>query len=350
MKKVSIILTSLLLIILTSIGIMSCQKDNANNELAIPKEPLGTEILERILDFKNKVEFYKTHPNTRDAFYVSTVEAVWNLESLFNYTYAYPELCYGETVTIDTIMHLPVNDNDSVLMSDLVLFYGNMFEAVRDIYKSVTLPNKQFVILDVEEGFHNQSFVNVVLHTVQGSVTVPPLGPSSPNIGPFPPNVSWGYGENMGNSLGQHIGEMDAADTLSILLNAELVPVAPEGYCYVYVGINYKQTGENLYPFSHPFYPNLGPYCEFYKENPVFPDDYWLTPDQMNFHYLGEKHLITNILPYEDPAIHPDKNIFFIEIEDYADNDLSAIGHRTKVWFGYELMISENDKDKEVLD
>lgn len=351
MKRFSITLAALAMAALTMAGVLSCQKEKTSiKEESQTDDTQSIAILNRIQEFKYQVEYYSKHPEEKSSQYLCVEDAVWNLEALFNYTYAYPELCYGQTVSIDTIMHLPLSANDSIKMYDLVTFYGCMFEAVRDIYRSVTLPDKQFIILDVEEGHPQSGYVEIVLNTMQGSVVPSTNEPDPSNALTFPSGVSWWYGENLGNSNGQHIGVMDAADTLSMVLNAELVPVAPQGVTYVYTYVTTLDTQEDSYPFSHPAFPDLGPYCEFYKENPSYPVDYWLTADQMNFHYLGEKHLLTNILPYENPSIPSIKTLFFISIEDYELEQPHRIGHNTTAKYGLQTGMSDHEKDKENLE
>ena len=350
MKRTAFILTALAVLALA--GLVSCQKENTDARTGAKQVYKENDVIARIMEFKEQVEHYNGRPGSRDAIYVSVDEAIWNLEALFNYTYAYPELCYGQTVSIDTVLNLPLSSNDSVSVSDLAAFYGTMHAAVSAIYNSVTLPDKQFVVLDVEEGLHQTGCVLVRLNTLQGSVLEAPVTGhyEPPYMGPFPMGVSWWYCCNGGNSLGQHIGGLDAADTLGMVLNAELVPVAPNGGTYVYTSIMTKATNENVhYPFSHPLYPQLGPYCEFHKENPVYPDDYWLTWEQMNFHYFGERYLVTEVLPHVSPAIPLAHVLFFVQVEAYDDDLPPKIGHKTTARYGLRTLVGGNDRDRSVL-
>ena len=333
-------------------GLVSCQKEKTDEGQTTQQNPTDKAVVERIKEFKRQVEYHKSHPGLRDATCVSVEEAVWNLEALFNFTYAYPELCYGKTVAADTVLSLPLSANDSVRMTDLVTFYGMVYAAAAAIYQNVDLPDKQFIVLDVEEGECQSSHVAIHLHTLQGRVVAPSLNPQSPSYaGPFPTGISGGYTENMGNSQGQHVHELCAADTLSMVLNAELVPVAPEGCWYSYTGIVSRITDENThYPFSHSLYYNVGSYCEFYKENPVNPDDFWLTSSQMNFHFFGERSLVLDTLPSIYPVILPEKELFFINIENYDENSTSAIGHKTTARYGIRVCCSGGDGDKEPLE
>ena len=304
----------------------------------------GEATIERIMDFKQQMEEAKANPGMKSSVYMSVDDAVWNIEALFNLTYAYPELAYGKTVDCDTTLYLPVSANDSVSINDLSTFYGQMLNAVQAIYRSVDLDDKQFLILDVEAGEHNGNMQAIGLHTVQGSERGTPLTPPDPPQpwrGPFTNSPAWYYGANGGNNQGIEPMDCDAADTLSGMLNAVLVAHAPENYEYIYTGIMTKQSnGCQQYTFSHDWFPDISPdYCEFYRENPT-PGDYWLDADLLNFHYYGETQLILDILPNELPhAVPADKNLFKIVVEDCNSTDPERIWHHTYAYYGDRAVI-----------
>lgn len=192
MKRTAFILTALAVLALA--GLVSCQKENTDARTGAKQVYKENDVIARIMEFKEQVEHYNGRPGSRDAIYVSVDEAIWNLEALFNYTYAYPELCYGQAVSIDTVLNLPLSANDSISMEDMVSFYGMMHVAVSAIYGSVTLPDKQFILLDVE-GQRQADAVRIRLNALQGSVSRSDFNHETPPYaGPFPMGVSWWYG------------------------------------------------------------------------------------------------------------------------------------------------------------
>ena len=343
---------AIMIVATTAAFLIGCKKDDSTttaadtptaNELA-----RGEATLAKIMNFKQQVEYYRAYPNVKDGATMSIDEAVWNIEALFNLTYSYPELSYGRTVTADTVLFLPLQADNSVLLTDLSVFYGQMYEAVSAIYHSVNLDSKQFLILDVEEGIPSGDRLPVTLHSVQGTVKgIPPTPPSPPSpwMGPF--EEGWYYGENLGDEEGDFIDVMDATDTLSRLLNAVLVPVAPEGCSYFYTNVKMKELGSDSYvPYTHNLYPNLGPYCEFYKENPTTLCDFLLNTDMMNFHYFGECYLVQNHLRYYvNEPIPTYYYLFQISIMDLSytnNNNLYVIKHHTKAWYGNREVVQDN--------
>lgn len=345
MKTNKLIITiSTVVIMASTIVVVSCKKEQAPTAQQHNKSTLA-----RIMDFKRQLEEVELNPNNRTITYMSIPDAIWNVEALFNVTYAYPDETYGQTVCCDTTLFLPICANDSVSLADLALFNGQMYEAVLALYQAAVLENKQFLILDVEDGGRIGNQQTIELHTVQGSLKGDQPQPDPPQMWePFEEGFLWYYGEGHANSAGAPV---DAADTLTGMLNAILVNKAPEGSEYYYTNVMSKHTqlGENV-PNPYPGYPDVTPrYCEFYKENPT-AQDYGLNSDQMNYYYFGERHLVKDILPND--AMHPvpsDHKLFHIIVEDQRiDSSTLLIGHHTTALYGLQFMVSQDSIGKEV--
>ena len=347
MKRLYLLLVTLLVASM-AITTVSCKKEQTTTDTA-----QGEATLARIMDFKQQVDYYKAHPDVKDGEAVTLDEAIWNIEALFNLTYSYPELSYVRTETADTVLYLPVGADNTVLLTDLTVFYGQMYEVISDIYHSIELDSKQFIILDVELGERLGSQQAVRLHSVQGSAKgIQPPTPQPVVWAPFAEGPAWYYGENLGQRDGSFYLEMDAADTLANKLNAILVPKAPHGQAYIYTEIRKKELPSNyLIPFSHNLYQ--GEYCEFYMENAT-EEDKLLSTSQMNFQYYGERHLIMDILPnYEDESqsqIPSDFKLYVVTIEDYkiSTGQSLTIWHHTKAYYGqretiyYNIIVKSN--------
>ena len=340
MKKRNLFITIALVIVAATVAFVSCKKEQVPIAQNQDKSTLA-----RIKDFKRQLEAIELNPDSRTVTYMSIPDAVWNIEALFNYTYAHPNDAYGQTVCCDTTLNLPVCSNDSVSLVDLNVFNGQMYEAVLSLYQAAVLDNKRFLILDVEAGVRNGNLQAIELNTVQGSVKgeQPQIDPPHP-WAPFAEGILWFYGEDHENSIGYPV---DAADTLTGMLNAVLVKKAPEGSEYIYTQIKRKQTeiGEtHLNP--HSGYQNVSPrYCEFYKENPI-GDDYWLDSDQMNYYYFGERSLVLDTLPNDAydplPARHA---LFHVIVEDFETKEneiVLSIGHHVRAYYGYMDVIQDS--------
>lgn len=337
MKKRSLLFKTLLVAVIVFTTV-SCKKEQATIDTS-----QGEATLARIMNFKQQVDYYKANPAIKDGESVTLDEAIWNIEALFNLTYAYPELSYGRTETADTVLYLPIGSDNTVLLTDLTVFYGQMYEVISDIYHGIELDNKQFVILDVEAGDMLSNQQAIKLHSIQGSVKGIPPYPNIPQPQmwePFEDGISWYYGEDVGNNAG--INDIDAADTLSGLLNATLIPKAPYGFTYIYTRTITKELRDGyLHEYSNNAYPDCGPYCEFYKENPT-EEDKWMNSDMMNFHYFGERHLVKDVLPnYGDTPVPSSHRLCNVYIREWNDRTTNKIYHHTQATYGFRDVIGE---------
>ena len=352
MKKTSFLVTILLVIMAAAVAVVSCKKESPSampinqGQTSVSSNTTAESTIARIMDFKGQMEYYRAHPDTRDGESTIVEDAIWNMEALFNLTYAYPELAYNHTVVCDTVLYLDIDADGTVPLSRLTAFYDEMHDVVAALYHGLDIDNKQFLILDVEEGERQGGSLAVGLHSVQGSVRGKDPGPDEPipYPGPFADSISWYFGENGGNSLGQFLDQKDAADTLMGMLNARLIPVAPEGCEYYYTNTVLKQTTSSeqyLYPYGG--FPNIDPrYCEFYKVNPT-NEDYWLDSERMNFHYFAERYLVLTVFPTntESPVVPSGHSLFQVIIEDYSGfNSHRFIGHHTTALYGHRELIS----------
>lgn len=353
MKQRNLTIFLLSATLFATLTLSSCKKESTgtNNRTSETIDAQAEGTLKRIMDFKEQLEYYRACPDLRDGASVTLDDALWDVEALFNLTYAYPELAYAHTVVCDTVLFLDVEADNTVPFNRLTAFYDEMHGVVSTLYHGLDIDNKQFLILDVEEGEREGDAVAVRLHSVQGSVRGGDGFPPGPDVpitepGPFADSVLWWfYGENGGSSAGYQ-GEKDAADTLAAMLNARLVQVAPAGFEYIYTHTVMKQTPNNehyIYPYGD--YPNVTPrYCEFYAIDPV-GDDFLLDPDEMNFHYYGERYLVLTIFPtsLETPIVPSGHSLFQVIIEDYDGyyDSHRVIGHHTTALYGERIVIGD---------
>ena len=337
--------TFLMMILLAGVGftLVSCQKDNsAQPTEAAESHRLDTQAssaLDRINAFRESLEQSQSNPGAKDASCLSIDDAVWNVEALFNYTYAYPELVCSRTRAYDTALYLPVTRHDSVMMTDLTLFYERMYGAAGAFFQRDTLSNRHLLLLDVEPGDMLGDQVRITLHTLIGSVTGTPQQASEPQQpwpGPFAEGEWWFYGENGGGSGGSG---SDAANELTKYLRMYLIPEAPDGYYYIYTNIIQQNSSE---PSAHTY---GGACCEFYRNNPQgleVPDELVLDSDELNFHYFGEKDLVMNQLygyGMGTPTVRTLCGVHVIDSCNINNNMYTTIKHCTTAFYGVGLLV-----------
>lgn len=337
-----------------AVAMLACKKDSEPvADSANPNPPETQAVLDRVNAFRSQIEYYKANPAVKDGETENIDDAIWDIEALFNFTYAYPELSYSRTVSYDTTLYLPVNDKQ-VLLTDLAVFYGQMYEAISDLYHKTELSDKQFLILDVEAGELHGNTLAMKLHSVQGSVrnnsnNIPDMPQHWP--GPFVEGEWWWYGENGGGFNGY--SNSDAAQELTKWLRFYLIPSPPENYTYAYTNIKEAHTNLNsvrYYRFHDSQYDVLDKYADFYIEGHPFvdSDSLVLNRDQLNFHFFGERHIVLHELRtvWSIPTSHV---LSYIEIKDGRQTDgreYRKIWHETSAKYGVRHLMLLKDINK----
>ena len=354
MKTIKNVMAALMLAAMMASLAVSCGKDNdpreQNGTIEKTDTSSGELVLRRILAFRERLRLHESNPDLRDTELMSVHDAVWNLEALFNYTYARPDFNGLGTVTFDTVLCLPANGNDSVGMADLSVFYQAMLGAVRQEYLGSGFDSRQLVLVDIEDMGRARGGVAVGMRTVLGGRSndqPEPPDPPQPEPWPFGADTLWYYGEDHSNSYNNPMG-VDAADILSHVLNDRIVAKAPEGWYYIYTDLRHKETNDPTdHPFSYTPLQGHGSYCEFLAEQPS-PTDYWLDSAQMNFHFFGERRLILSQPPFGPDTALVNHVICQITVNDYSKmggaGQTLEIGHLTTVYYGRcELMAGSNE-------
>ena len=80
-------------------------------------------------------------------------------------------------------------------------------------------------------------------------------------------------------------------------------------------------------------------------------EDMWMNTDQMNFHYLGEKHLVINILPHQEDPIPSTHSLFKVVVQDYEIQGVgnTIIRHCTDAYYGHRDIVGHGSVIKENL-
>lgn len=353
MKTIKYTLAKFMVAAIVAVVLVGCKKENEpQTDNFNPNPPETQAVIDHVNAFKSRIEYYKANPAVKDGETESIDDAIYDIEALFNFTYAYPELSYSRTISYDTTLFLPVS-NGRVLMTDLTLFYGRMYETVSALYHAAELSDKQFLILDVEAGELHGNTLSVNLHTVQGSVrgVQPPVEPPVQWMGPFEEGERWHFGRALGGPNGE---EGNAATKLTYWINQLATPQVPAGYSYTYTNIIKKISAleANQYDYFRNGFAVADSFCEFWIEHPTAEEE-WLNSQQLNFHFWGERYHVLNNLVNEGNGV-PSTHVFFnIEIIPCWTNRGNSsvyekIWHSTTASYGVQLLVGQGSiiKDK----
>ena len=334
-------------VILTVICLVSCKKDN----LAAP--PINNKVehydsktnlvVQRIKRFDSQLKEIK-NGTCRSESYIDIDSAMWNIESLFNTTYAFPEKKYVEktiqelTFSIDTY-------NDMLSMNDVALLYDNIISSVRDAYRNdgfTTNKGLMSIFLEPEEKRSGDLSVKAVV--VTGKTADYQENHEFILFGPFDKNACWYYGE-YGGSCDDPTIITDAAELLEDTINYihGYKPEEKLNHRNIYVNLLsvYLKGDEYKNPSGTDYYL-------FYKEN-CATEDLYLDANELNEYYYAEVDVIQNIVP-NDPkysSTMPDDWVFMeVNIDGvsaYLDNGNQAYMHNNYIFYGSKYSVNKDE-------
>lgn len=275
---------------------------------------------------------------TKGDSYMPIDSVIWNVEALFNASYAFPDRKYKETVKQDLEFCVETNGNDEILLSSVANLYDLIINEVRQAYANDGIAfDKSLMALDIEEGEKVGGNINIKAHVITGKVdnstTI-----KDPTIGPFGPGDCWYFGE-YGGTCDDPSEFGDAAEAIEDSINANFrgTIVPNSGYRSLNHNIVRIFLEGNEYVDANGNY-----YAYFYGLNDNTP--YYLDYEMLNDYYNRELALILNIVP-SDPifqGLWPSYPAFLeVDIMGLIGNvgNQSCAYHRNAITYCSQLMI-----------
>jgi len=208
MKKVSLFLVTLLVASMAIITV-SCKKNRETvldeNEQPTTFCPQGEEAINRILDFRKQIEAYRKNPNMKSNATVNLTEAVWDIENLFNLTYAAPEEAYSEVTEFVFSLNFSIDAQGNVLATDLYNLYDQAKATARTYYANTDFAEKGFLFMTVELGEQSGSTARMDFRGKAGERCAQPTWhyhDTAIYMGPFNGTDNWHYADGMGKCDG----------------------------------------------------------------------------------------------------------------------------------------------------
>jgi len=148
MKKLNFFLIGILAIFATIITFSSCNKAEVTPSSSLEN---NDETLERIIDFKQKVENPNQQKSTEE---VSVEEAVWLVEAALNYSYCIKteEQANAGTnvIAVDSLFYQVNNNNDKVSLAQAISTYQTIETDMAEMLATYQSSVKFYDIVDVE--------------------------------------------------------------------------------------------------------------------------------------------------------------------------------------------------------
>jgi len=295
MKKVTILSFAVITIVIAAVAFFySCGKQEMDNCLISENQKvlISTDdqiFLENLVNFRNKVNFLRSNPELKSGEVMAVDEAIKQIEALFNATYGFPDEQYGKTKTDQTAVLINVNNNDEVTLDDVTSTFEEIINIVTQYYYQSTFDQKGFLLLDLEKGETKDGQVEIGLRSVIGEK-------NEGDWNPFGPFDYWWFGQSLGDCDLNNAGT-DAAEKIQDSVNIHRPLVSPPpGYRFDY------SDYQTIIRFGHEYENAFGEKLIFYIENPngTFTwEDQCLDPDEMNFHFFGERYVANTIVANE---------------------------------------------------
>lgn len=350
MKRYSFNQFALIVVLFASLmSLVACRKDkmteppiNINDEAE--HYDLKTDlVVQRIKRFDSQLKEIKKGIYKSNA-YIDIDSAMWNIESLFNTTYSFPEKKYVEKTVQELIFNIET-DNRVLSMSDVNVLYDDIVASVREAYRNDGFTeNKALMSVFVEKGESRSDVLDVKVKVVTGRTADYQEDHEFILFGPFDENACWYYGE-YGGSCDDPTIIIDAAELLEDTINYihGYKPEAKVGHRNIYVNLQsiYLHGNEYMNPSGTDYYL-------FYKEN-CNVEELYLDANGLNRCYYAEVDVIHNIIP-NDPKYSsslPDDWVFMeVNIDGvsaYLDNNNQAFMHNNYIFYGSRYSVKKDE-------
>lgn len=345
-KKRILIIFSFLV---TLASFVACKKDKltepSSNERSVLEEVCNTsdKIVERIRNFDYRLKQMKQGICRAD-YGVNIDSALWDIESLFNASFAFPDRVYIEKKKQELSFKLKVSDSRNVMMKDVSELYDDIIVSVRDAYRNDGIvSDKSLMSIVLNKGKIISGELEVKLLLFTGRVLQNNVGMKSESSGPFQEGDCWYFGEYGGSCDDPDI-VYDAAKALEDMINfnygSDAYRDAGNNRC-IYVGMKNISLAGNEY-----WNAELDDYYIYYKVN--CPDSLlYIDYKELNKYYYNMVDVIFDIVPNDSKYLSVmSQNPNFVEVS--IDGMFSMDGkntihnHNTDIIYGSKHVIKKS--------
>ena len=326
---------------------MSCKKDKLtepplnNNQVVTTYDFKTNQVVQRIKKFDNRLKEVK-QGIYRSNELVNVDSAMWNIESLFNITYASPDDNFVDKKIQELSFDVKLIDNKLSIV-DVGNLYDEIIMSVREAYRNDGFTdNKSLMSMFIEKEEVRSDGLKVKAVVVSGRTDQQQHNYEPVLHGPFDVGSCWYYGE-LGGSCDDPYLLTDAAELLEDTINY------------------YHGYKPNKYPNCRNIYVNLTSiplegneywcnatqdYSIYYKVN-CDKEDLYLDANDLNEYYYSEVDVIKNRVP-TDPLYASlfDDDYVFMEVNidglrAYRENVIHQ--HKNYIFYGTPYSVKNNE-------
>lgn len=304
-------------IVLITIGVLTmtsvmiaCKKDKLTETPEQNKTQISTcdaeakHIIKRIKNFDNQLKVIKQGAVKQESF-LEVDSALWDIESLFNMKYSFPDKRYVERKIHELSFTVNVQD-DKINMTDVVQLYDDIHYSVREVYSNDGYyTNKGLLSVILQKGELRSNELDVKVIAITGK-TADYDDDNKPVLhGPFDYDECWYFGEYGGSCYDNTILS-DAAKILQDTINYYHgnTPINNKLYRNIYIDMTIADVLANQY-----WNDKTNDYYLYYKVNPDSCDLY-LDGNELNHYYYNELEVIMDLVPQDSQYKLPEDAVF----------------------------------------
>ncbi len=297
------------------------------------------QVKNMILKFKDRMKYLKQHPAIKDVGTMSIKDAIWYLESDFNFTYGYVNLAYRKMLTDTADFVIAVNNDQTVNEMDVSALYDEMLTHLIDYYNSVDNGNLRFNSLKLRDMGIENNMLNLRIIASFGFA-------NSGQDGVFGSNDYWYYGYGLGHCGNIEEGDgYDAATELERSLLVYYGPGANFGNVHIFYTDIFDTTlvGNEFPNPADDALDNNMDYLLFYCSESVGgigEDEACLNPEEMNHYRNGTQEVINLLKPEGKLFITCD-----IDGINEIEEDEAIIHHSTYLKYGKRHVVIINEEE-----
>lgn len=295
LKRYAIIILPIIALVVT---LVACKKDKLTdpqnnteswNELSVKSTE---QVIKRIKNFDKQIKQIKTGVS-RGEKSVDIDSALWNIESLFNASFSFPERNYVEKRKQELTYTINVHDGRYVMMHDLSELYDDIISTVREAYRNDGIvENKSLMSIIVKRGEIISNELKVKVLVISGRTSQKQIDLKAELWGPFKDDECWYYGEYGGSCEDPSI-VYDAAKALENVINFSCGNEYDESTTCrsLYVDMtNISLTGKEYWN------EKINDYYIFYKVN-CQESELYLDAEALNMYYHNLIDVIFKVVP-----------------------------------------------------
>jgi hypothetical protein len=321
-----------IIVIVIMIGFYSCKKEKASQTFTQEDEMMvrSKKIISLINQFDEKM-----NNNLKSGELIGLDSAVWNMEALQNYNYAYPDSAAKDFNVTKSNYTIDVDANGTVLIADVQLVYNEMEANLVDDLNEIPSDIKHMRFADValdsiDNGIGYLSVTlgfgsNILIGTYYG----------------FDEDDDWYWGTlgqaygvpPVGKCDGTMVGVSDGSDELVWRLNNPVVAIGPS---HIFTDV------DTFWASGFDFLNSNDEYRLYVGWD--YPEHNCLTNDILTY-YLLESHDIIHTYDYEGGLKPPGLDFSNVEIIDdlWMDGSNSKHYHLYLVSYGILTIIPPHD-------